>query len=104
MKAPVIAGAVMLAAASAQAADHQIAIKNLMYSPTKVTAKVGDTLTFVNKDNEPHEVYSSTPGFGVNLGDVKGGDTIVMTLRQSGRFDVESGLHPKMAVRVTVTK
>ena len=55
-------------------------------------------------DNEPHEVYTSTPGFGVNLGDVKGGDKIVMTLHQPGRFDVECGLHPKMAVRVTVTK
>jgi len=104
MRAAVATAAVLLAATSAHAADHQIAIKNLMYKPAKVTAKVGDTLTFVNNDNEAHEVYTSTPGFGVNLGDVKGGDKMVMTLRQAGKFDVECGLHPNMALHVTVTK
>jgi plastocyanin len=105
MKGPGIAGVLLLlGAGSAQAADHQISIKNSMYSPTSVKAKIGDTLTFVNNDGEAHEVYTPTPGFGLNLGDVKGGDKIVMTLRKAGRFDVECGLHPKMAVKVSVAK
>jgi plastocyanin len=103
MKALLMAGAMLLVAATAaQAADHQITIVNMKYSPARVSAKIGDTLTFVNKDTVTHEVYSSTPGFGINLGDIKTGETTVMTLRQKGRFDVECGIHPNMPLRVSV--
>jgi plastocyanin len=101
---PALAGALMLAAGAADAADHQITIKNSMYAPTRVAAKIGDTLTFVNNDTVTHEVWSPTPGHGFNLGDVKAGDKLSMTVQKAGHFDVECGLHPKMAVKVSVAK
>ena len=106
MRGPVIAGVLLLlAAGTAEAADHQITIKNMKFSPAKVSAKVGDTLSFVNNDPDDHDLYTSSAKFGVNLPNVtKNGGTAQMALHQTGRFDLECGIHPDMLLTVSVTK
>jgi cytochrome c peroxidase len=106
MRGPVIAGVLLLlAGGTAAAADHQITIKNMKFTPAKVSAKVGDTLTFVNNDADDHDLYTSSPGFGINLPNVtKNGGTTQMALHRAGHFDLECGLHPDMLLKVSVAK
>ena len=106
MRGPVIAGVLLLlAGGTAEAADHQIAIKNMKFSPAKVSAKLGDTLTFVNNDPDDHDLYTSSAGFGVNLPNVaKNGGTAQMALHKAGHFDLECGLHPNMLLKVSIAK
>src|SRR5579872_1833863 len=107
MRGPVTAAVLLLlAAGSAHAADHQISIKDMKFSPAKVSAKVGDTLTFVNNDGDDHDLYTSSAGFGINLQNVmkNAGNKVTMTLRRTGHFDLECGIHPNMLLTVAVTK
>src|SRR5689334_5705805 len=99
MRGLAVAGLVLLVAGGAEAADHQVTMNNMKFSPAKVNAKLGDTITFINNDTDDHDVYSSTAGFGINLPNVtKGGGKQVMALKKAGRFDVECGIHPDMLV------
>src|SRR5579872_6092774 len=107
MRGPVTAAVLLLlAAGSAHAADHQISIKDMKFSPAKVSAKVGDTLTFVNNDGDDHDLYTSSAGFGINLPNVQknAGNKVVMTLSHSGHFDLECGIHSDMLLKVSVAK
>jgi cytochrome c peroxidase len=94
--------ALLLSGGAAQAAEYKISIRDMSYAPAQVSAKLGDTLVFVNEDSKDHNVFVPTAGFGLNLGTVKPGQSAQTVLRQPGRFEVECGLHPGMSVRVIV--
>jgi plastocyanin len=41
----------------------QIVIKDFTFTPNSLTVKAGSTVTWVNKDDEPHNVVSDTGSF-----------------------------------------
>ena len=48
---------------SAQAADNEVKIDNFTFAPQRVTVKVGATVTWINDDDIPHTVTSSSKLF-----------------------------------------
>ena len=54
-------------AVPAQAATIQITIDNLVFAPAEVSAKVGDTIEWINKDVLAHTATARNGDFDVNI-------------------------------------
>lgn len=88
-----------LQSASARAADIQITINKLIYAPTEVTAKVGDTIEWVNKDILAHTATAKNGDWDVMIGPNKTARTV---LKKPGEVDYYCKFHPNMRGHVTV--
>ena len=88
-------------APAAPAAANAVNIDNFAFAPAKLTVPVGTTVTWTNKDEEPHTVASSdgtfhSPGMGA-------GSTYTYTFTKAGTFDYICSIHPFMQATVVVT-
>ena len=61
--AALLAAAATFPAVSAQAADTNIIIDQFAFTPQRVTVKAGATVAWINDDDIPHTVASSTKVF-----------------------------------------
>ena len=89
------------ATAPAQAATIEVVMQNLVVKPVEVTAKVGDTIRWDNKDFVAHTATATGGAFDVMLPAGKNGSTVVT---KAGTFDYICKFHPNMKGRVTVTQ
>jgi plastocyanin len=89
--------------AVAFAADQTIRQKGRMFSSEGVTIKKGDTLTFLNDDNVPHNIASTSKGNEFNLGSQSPGATTPVTFKEAGEAQVICAIHPRMKMMVKVT-
>jgi plastocyanin len=86
----------------AAATGDQVTIDNFAFAPATLTVKVGSTVTWTNKDEEPHTVAASdgsfhSPGMGT-------GATFSHTFSTPGNFDYVCSIHPSMHGTVVVTQ
>jgi len=95
----IVAGLVSGAASSALAATIQISMDNLEISPTEVSAKVGDTIEWVNKDAFAHTATAKNGDWDVTLPPKKSGSLV---LKKAGTFDYYCRFHPNMKATLTV--
>jgi plastocyanin len=72
------------------------------FSDAEVSLKVGETVTFSNKDPITHNVYSSTPGMSFDLKTQKAGESTTITFDHSGEAEVHCAIHPQMVMKVKV--
>ncbi|MEQ8354979.1 MAG: cupredoxin domain-containing protein [Kiloniellaceae bacterium] len=98
--APIVMALTMPSAAGA--AEVVVQMEGADYSPSKIEARVGDVLVFVNDDAVDHDVFVPTAGHGVDLGKQVPGATTVLPLGKPGRFEVECVIHPQMHIEVLV--
>ena len=63
LAAAVLAAAPTFPAVSVQAADTEVNIHNFTFAPQRTTVKAGTTVTWINDDDIPHTVASSTKLF-----------------------------------------
>jgi plastocyanin len=85
--------------ASAHAANIQITIDKLVYTPAEVSAKVGDTVEWINKDVIAHTATARNGDWDVMIGPSK---TVRIVLKKAGAVDYFCKFHPNMKARVTV--
>jgi plastocyanin len=86
----------------AAVAGDQVTIDNFAFAPGTLTVKVGSTVTWTNRDEEPHTVAASdgsfhSPGMGT-------GATFTHTFATAGTFDYVCSIHPSMHGTVVVTQ
>jgi plastocyanin len=98
------AGAVLYACAAAPPPPrvHEVRMLGSTYAPARIDARVGDTLRFVNDDDDPHTVFVPTRGFAANLGNQPPNQIRDYALSAPGRIEVECMPHPQMKLLVTV--
>lgn len=98
------AGAALYACAAAPPPPkvHEVRMLGSTYSPARIDARVGDTLRFVNDDDERHAVFIPTRGFAANLGNQDANQVRDYALSAPGRIEVECMPHPQMKLVVTV--
>src|SRR5215475_12678766 len=98
------AAALMLALASAlpgaaHAANLEVKIDNFTFGPQKLTVKVGDTVTWINEDDIPHNLVSighfRSPALDTD-------DKFSFTFKTPGTFEYFCALHPKMQGTIVV--
>lgn len=85
----------------AAAAGDAVTIDNFAFAPATLTVKAGSTVTWTNKDEEPHTVAAAdgsfkSPGMGT-------GATFSHTFPTAGKFDYVCSIHPMMHGTVVVT-
>jgi len=83
-----VAGAV-----PAHAATIQIVMENLVFVPAEVSAKVGDTIEWVNKDVFVHSATARNGDFDVNQPPKK---TVTSVLQKAGTVEYYCRFHPNM--------
>ena len=86
---------------SAVPADSsQIVIKDFMFTPNSLTVKAGATVTWVNKDDEPHSVSSDTGLF--RSGAVDTNETFSFKFDKPGTYHFTCAIHPRMVGTIVV--
>jgi amicyanin len=86
---------------AAPVAGTAVSIENFAFSPAKLTVHAGDTVTWTNRDEEPHNVVANDGAFHSPGMDAQG--TYSYTFRQPGTFDYICSIHPMMHGTVVVT-
>jgi plastocyanin len=89
----VLALALTVFAVPAHAATIQIVMQDLVFAPAEVTAKVGDTVEWVNKDVFAHTATARNGDFDVNLPPKK---TVTSVLTKAGTVEYYCRFHPNM--------
>jgi plastocyanin len=85
------------------AADRPVTQKGRTFSPETLTIRKGDTITFVNDDNVPHNAMSTSPGNEFNIGGQRPGEQTPVTFTQAGDVKIDCAIHPRMRLQVKVT-
>jgi plastocyanin len=78
----------------------QIVIKDFMFAPNSLTVKAGSTVTWANKDDEPHSVVSDTGLF--RSGAVDTNETFSFKFDKPGTYPYHCALHPRMVATMIV--
>jgi plastocyanin len=90
------------AGSAAPVAGNAVNIDNFAFVPATLTVPAGSTVTWTNKDEEPHNVVANdgsfrSPGMGSQA-------TFSHTFAAPGKFDYVCGIHPFMHATVVVTQ
>lgn len=85
---------------AALADDATITIKNFDFMPMSVTVPAGSTVTWTNKDGEPHTVVSVDGAF--RSGAIDQDQSFRFKFDKPGTYKYLCTIHPKMTATVTV--
>ena len=86
-------------AVPAQAATIQITLENLGFVPAEVSAKVGDTIEWINKDVRAHTATARNGDFDVTTPPKK---TVTSVLKKAGIVEYYCRYHPNMKAVLTI--
>ena len=82
-----------------------VVMKSLDFSPLGVKAHVGDTVTWLNEDQAPHNVtYVSGPRFRSSQRRMRIGERFSITLNTAGTIHYVCTLHPWMQATIVVSR
>ena len=95
----VVATVLAAMAVPARAETIQILMENMAISPAEVSAKVGDTVEWINKDVLMHSATARNGDFDVTLPPNK---TATMVLKKAGPVDYYCRFHPNMKAALKV--
>ena len=96
---PTVAALMLGTSVSAHAATIQISMENLVFAPAEVSAKVGDTIEWVNKDIFAHTATARNGDWDVTIAPKK---TATLVLKKAGTIDYYCRFHPNMKATMTV--
>jgi plastocyanin len=83
----------------AHAATVQIVIENLVFLPAETSAKVGDTIEWVNKDVLAHTATARNGDFDVMTPPKK---TVTSVLKKAGTVEYYCRFHPNMKATLKI--
>jgi plastocyanin len=86
-------------AVPAHAATIQITMQDLVVTPAEVSAKVGDTIEWINKDVFAHTATAKSGDFDVMLPPKK---SATFVLKKAGTVDYYCRYHPNMKATLKV--
>jgi plastocyanin len=87
---------------AAPVSGNAVSIDNFAFAPATLTVPAGSTVTWTNKDEEPHTVVANdgsfhSPGMGSQA-------TFSYTFTKPGTFEYVCSIHPYMHATVVVTQ
>jgi amicyanin len=78
-----------------------VAIENFAFNPPSLSVRPGTTVTWTNRDEEPHTIVANDGSF--RSPGLDGNGTYSYTFRSAGAFDYVCSIHPFMHGTVVVT-
>jgi plastocyanin len=95
----VAAVALAVAAIPAQGATIQISMENLEISPAEASAKVGDTIEWINRDVLVHTATARNGDFDVTM---PPNNTVRFVLKKAGSVEYYCRYHPNMKATLKI--
>ena len=92
--------AATLSPAPLRAEDATVKIDNFTFAPALLTVKTGTTVRWLNEDDIPHTVASSTRAFKSKALDTD--DSFSFTFGAPGTYEYFCSLHPHMKATIVV--
>jgi plastocyanin len=96
---PIAAALVLGASIPAHAATIEITMENLVIAPAEASAKVGDTIEWVNRDILAHTATARNGDWDVTIPPKK---TVTLVLKKPGTVEYYCRYHPNMKATLTV--
>jgi plastocyanin len=90
-------------AGAAASNKNQIEIKDFHFSPQTLTVKSGETITWINRDEEPHTVVSVEKQFKKSS-PLDTDQSFTITAGAPGTYTYFCSVHPKMTGTIVVVK
>ena len=90
----------ILASAQEKPATTEVKIDNFSFGPATLTAPVGTTITWINRDDIPHTVVSTDGVFKSKVLDTD--EKFSFTFSKSGTYPYFCSIHPKMTGKIIV--
>lgn len=91
----------LVAASPAVARVIRVDISNIAFSPASISAHVGDTIEWDNKDFVAHSATARSGEWDINLPPHKTGKVV---LKKAQRLDYYCKYHPNMKGEITVSQ
>jgi plastocyanin len=82
------------------AASTIVMAKDFMFAPTSLTIKSGSTVTWTNKDDEPHTVVSDAGLFRSGAMDTN--ESFSFKFDRPGTYHYACSIHPRMVGTIVV--
>ena len=86
--------------ARANTEANEIVIQNFAFEPSTLTIKVGEKVTWVNRDDEPHTATATDKRFHSKT--LENGDRFSTEFTAPGTYKYYCALHPKMTGQIIV--
>jgi plastocyanin len=96
---PIVAALMLGMSVSARAATIQISMENMAIAPAETSAKIGDTIEWINKDIFVHTATARNGDWDVTMPPKK---TITFVLKKAGAIDYYCRFHPNMKATLIV--
>jgi plastocyanin len=96
---PMVTALTLGISVSAHAATIQISMENMVIAPLETSARVGDTVEWINKDILLHTATARNGDWDVVMPPKK---TVTLVLKKAGAFDYYCRFHPNMKGTLTV--
>jgi plastocyanin len=96
---PLVPALLLGISVSAHAATIQISMENLVIAPAEASAKVGDTIEWINKDIFAHTATARNGDWDVTIPPKK---TVTLVLTKAGAIDYYCRFHPNMKAVLTI--
>jgi plastocyanin len=90
----------VLAGAPRAAEPAKVTIRDFAYGPSVLTIRAGMTVTWINRDDEPHVVTSTTKAF--RSGALDTGQSYSFRFAAPGTYHYFCSLHPHMTGTIRV--
>jgi amicyanin len=99
----VAGSAAVLPAPAAQAATtHQVLMSGYAFSPRILTITAGDTVTWTNQDQAPHDVKTTSGPASIHSPMLDKGSTWSHTFATAGTYGYVCTVHPNMTAQLVV--
>jgi plastocyanin len=95
----IVAALTLVMSVSAGAATIQITMENLVISPAEASAKVGDTIEWINKDIFAHTATARNGDWDVTMPPKKNVNSV---LNKAGTVEYYCRFHPNMKATLVV--
>ncbi|MDT7843827.1 cupredoxin domain-containing protein [Streptomyces justiciae] len=98
----VAAPCTVLPASPAEAATHQVLMSGYAFSPRSLTITAGDTVTWTNQDQAPHDVKTTSGPASVHSPMLNKGGSWSHTFTTAGTYGYVCTVHPDMTAQLVV--
>lgn len=96
-----VLGLALSAPLRADQATHVVDIRDYTYKPAELTIPAGDSVTFVNHDDDSHSVTAKDGSFDSKLFGT--GKSWTYTFNTAGTYPYICSVHPSMQGKIIVT-
>ncbi len=86
----------------ASAATQQVMMQNYAYGPAALTVRVGDTVTWMQHDQAPHDVVTTSAPVAFRSPRLSAGQSWSYKFTKPGTYSYYCSVHPDMRATVTV--